>query len=485
MHIPYVFAESSPSISTLIGIKENRCRNIPQWFFSYSELALSLLTIKKEGDKALATCIEFYSKKDCGGETFRMVVPADVAQDNSAVKLWEYSRNATGYLFIDTDVRSLRKCPYCVPNIEYTTPVRSALKGSPLPSSKAPPPSETKEAGPCEFIDCYNVAEVITNPNISKQLPLFTCSFFFNGSSCSTNPYLKEGRLNITIMEQMISQYPQFATWSVVMDCQSPQPKVTPDCYTTLAGENSSLLEIFDVQEYLATHVHATKPNPSEKFVSDSFSVLGKTVIPVIGTLAVIMLIVVLVMTLMLWRKKKRIQRIRERHIPKTRSVVVNVHHQIDPVDENDYVSDITGLHALIRCFAHDQFELSRTSIDIGNIRDSTAYIIGVGEFSIAFKGKLKPSGKEIAVKTMKSGQATARSMKEALKECQVFMMLGKHDRVVQFIGVCTEDVRKGELFVAMEYMEKGPLKSFLVQQRSYFINLVVDEETIPQNNET
>lgn len=338
----------------------------------------------------------------------------------------------------------------------------------------------------CNFDECFSISRIVEGDlqnwmvEMSRQghdleiLPESVCYFYFQDFNCSTQPVIKEERMiNETLLEALAKKHPKFGNWSVA-HCEDVQKSQSSKCETPIFN-NKSIEDVFSPEEIKEAEIQ-------------QFSTAETIVLCVAGALAFIMLICVVVMATLLCKKKRRIREIRKRCIPKRQegneqqSTQRHINFRpTNPYDENDYVNDITGLSAMCKSFAGGEdgnsFEIPRDHIIIGNVRNSTASIVGVGEFSIALKGSLEPGGKIVAVKTIKTGQATTKTLKGALRECQVFMEVGKHPRIVEFLGVCTENVRRGELFIVSEWCEWGSLKAFLGQHISNFDNLVEDGE--------
>ncbi|RWS08924.1 VEGF receptor-like protein, partial [Dinothrombium tinctorium] len=106
---------------------------------------------------------------------------------------------------------------------------------------------------------------------------------------------------------------------------------------------------------------------------------------------------------------------------------------------------------------------------------------LGVGFFGCVVKAKAiglkrNEAFTTVAVKRVKEAfdntQTTA-----LLAELKIFLSLGRHINIVNFLGAVTKNCIKGELMLIFEYCEYGNLKDFLISSRYIFVNQM-DEET-------
>ena len=63
-----------------------------------------------------------------------------------------------------------------------------------------------------------------------------------------------------------------------------------------------------------------------------------------------------------------------------------------------------------------------------------------------------------VAVKMLKEGH-TDNEMIDLVSEMDMMKMMGRHDNIINLLGVCTQD---GPLFVIVEFAEHGNLRDFL-----------------------
>ncbi|ODM97481.1 Tyrosine-protein kinase transforming protein kit [Orchesella cincta] len=99
---------------------------------------------------------------------------------------------------------------------------------------------------------------------------------------------------------------------------------------------------------------------------------------------------------------------------------------------------------------------------------------IGSGQFGTVLKATFKrpePS-LTVAVKTAKPN-LNAQYLRTLLKEVKIMMYVGQHPKIVGLLGCCTANLRKGELFLVLEYCENGSLEKFLKANRARFVNIV------------
>ncbi|ODM97471.1 Vascular endothelial growth factor receptor 2 [Orchesella cincta] len=114
--------------------------------------------------------------------------------------------------------------------------------------------------------------------------------------------------------------------------------------------------------------------------------------------------------------------------------------------------------------------------IPLTQLKFDAKYLIGSGEYGNVFKGTLEKSDEPIpvAIKTTKSNSNT-QYLRALLKEVKVMMYVGHHSKIVALIGCSTVNLRRyeRELFIVLEYCEKGSLENFLKANRSHFVNFV------------
>jgi hypothetical protein len=95
--------------------------------------------------------------------------------------------------------------------------------------------------------------------------------------------------------------------------------------------------------------------------------------------------------------------------------------------------------------------------------------VLGVGAFGMVVRGKL--NRQTVAIKMPKPG-ADKVYMKSMLSELKVMIYIGKHPNVVNLIGACTKDLRKGILYIVVDCCSLGSLEKNLKENRDSFYNI-------------
>ncbi|ODN00447.1 Vascular endothelial growth factor receptor 3 [Orchesella cincta] len=126
----------------------------------------------------------------------------------------------------------------------------------------------------------------------------------------------------------------------------------------------------------------------------------------------------------------------------------------------------------------NEAYEISRS-----NIKFDSKIPLGEGEFGVVYKGSVMRQNEAengvstiesipVAVKTVKPN-SNITCLRSLLKEVKVMIYAGMHPRIVQMIGCCTENIRKGEILLLMEFCPRGSLEDFLQKNRVPFRNIV------------
>ena len=92
---------------------------------------------------------------------------------------------------------------------------------------------------------------------------------------------------------------------------------------------------------------------------------------------------------------------------------------------------------------------------------------LGEGAFGFVSKAELKnPDGYVtlVAVKMLKEGH-TDNDVKDLVKEIQIMKTIGKHENIINLLGVCTQPVGH-PLYVIVEYAKHGNLRNYLIDRR-------------------
>lgn len=77
-----------------------------------------------------------------------------------------------------------------------------------------------------------------------------------------------------------------------------------------------------------------------------------------------------------------------------------------------------------------------------------------------------------VAVKVIKN-QENNEMMKASVSELKTMIHVWQHINLVNLLGANTENIRKRELLLIMEYCRYGNLQDFLTKHRKYFVNQI------------
>ncbi|CAG7676356.1 unnamed protein product [Allacma fusca] len=95
---------------------------------------------------------------------------------------------------------------------------------------------------------------------------------------------------------------------------------------------------------------------------------------------------------------------------------------------------------------------------------------LGSGTFGKVVKGHI--GFLAVAIKISKSSSESLMYVKCLLKEIKIMSYVGNHPNIVNLFGACTSKLEKNEVFVIMEFCERGDLHSILTKGRENFIDL-------------
>ncbi|CAG7834611.1 unnamed protein product [Allacma fusca] len=94
--------------------------------------------------------------------------------------------------------------------------------------------------------------------------------------------------------------------------------------------------------------------------------------------------------------------------------------------------------------------------------------------FTIIYKGLVtqteNESGQVVAVKTLKEN-AELLFFKALVRELKILSSMEEHENIVSLLGACTSSIHLGQIFIVVEYCEKGTLENYLRSRRSGFVN--------------
>ncbi|CAL8136826.1 unnamed protein product [Orchesella dallaii] len=129
---------------------------------------------------------------------------------------------------------------------------------------------------------------------------------------------------------------------------------------------------------------------------------------------------------------------------------------------------------ALLGKYNKEEFEIEKAALNFAE-----AITIGCGEFGCVYKVTMKTrkkldnekdENKEVAVKTIDSELNDATCFKALLAEAKVMTFLGKHENIVELIGLCTKEIRKRKLYIILELCAFGNLQVYLKSERANFL---------------
>ncbi|KAG0712359.1 Vascular endothelial growth factor receptor 1 [Chionoecetes opilio] len=118
------------------------------------------------------------------------------------------------------------------------------------------------------------------------------------------------------------------------------------------------------------------------------------------------------------------------------------------------------------------KWEVPRSNITIGKQ-------LGAGTFGRVVKASVTglegPACTTVAIKMCKNAFDVSQARALAL-ELKIMMNLGKHLNIVNLMGASTAEIRKGELWIMVEYCRFGNLINFMQRHRRKFTNLICPE---------
>ncbi|CAL8100186.1 unnamed protein product [Orchesella dallaii] len=259
----------------------------------------------------------------------------------------------------------------------------------------------------------------------------------------------------------------------------SPRPNLHDRNFDALARSIKPCTEVTADNQVSGDNVD--KPNMAKNtadFQTESSSAFSPIVITVI--VVVPLLGVLLSVSLVLFIMKKCnpygniIEMLSEKEIQEfLRGLQMDIGNNGDP-EGGDYSVELLAQNKPY----NEAYEISRS-----NIKFDAKAPLGMGEFGVVYKGSVMQQTEDkngvptienisVAVKTVRPN-SNITCLRTLLKEVKVMLYAGMHNRVVQMIGCCTENLRKGEILVLMEYCSRGSLENFLLKNRLPFRNIV------------
>ncbi|CAG7721036.1 unnamed protein product [Allacma fusca] len=99
--------------------------------------------------------------------------------------------------------------------------------------------------------------------------------------------------------------------------------------------------------------------------------------------------------------------------------------------------------------------------------------ILGSGAYGKVVKGHYGVM--DAAIKTLKPC-CDVTYLKALLSELKIMSFVGRHPNIVNLLGACTQNIRKKEIFIILEFCERGDMVSLLRKNRNIFINYFESE---------
>ena len=105
-------------------------------------------------------------------------------------------------------------------------------------------------------------------------------------------------------------------------------------------------------------------------------------------------------------------------------------------------------------------------------VRVDRAHVLGSGQFGVVLKGELVATGTPVAIKTIKfANRSSKHYVKALLGELKILIYLGRHPHIVNLIGACTAQLRKGSVLICVEFCQLGDMETYLRVGKSSFNN--------------
>ncbi|KAG0699437.1 Vascular endothelial growth factor receptor 1 [Chionoecetes opilio] len=196
------------------------------------------------------------------------------------------------------------------------------------------------------------------------------------------------------------------------------------------------------------------------------FSVSGTSTGVMVGLITAFVVIVILVIVIVFLINRMR----QERKTLNDYLALENELHQrgkIELLNPSSTVDEQAELPCHIA-----KWEVPRSNITIGKQ-------LGAGAFGRVVKASVTglegPACTTVAIKICKNAFDVSQARALAL-ELKIMMNMGKHLNIVNLKGVSTAEIRKGELWILVEYCRFGNLINFMQCHRSKFTNLICPE---------
>ncbi|ODM86984.1 Platelet-derived growth factor receptor beta, partial [Orchesella cincta] len=94
--------------------------------------------------------------------------------------------------------------------------------------------------------------------------------------------------------------------------------------------------------------------------------------------------------------------------------------------------------------------------------------VLGSGTFGTVYRGSAKRRNKDrettVAVKTTNSSSPST-AVSGMISEIKVLSHLGEHENIVNLVGAYTKEIRKGKIYLFLEFCSRGSLEKYLREQ--------------------
>ncbi|CAG7721035.1 unnamed protein product [Allacma fusca] len=104
--------------------------------------------------------------------------------------------------------------------------------------------------------------------------------------------------------------------------------------------------------------------------------------------------------------------------------------------------------------------------------------ILGSGAYGKVVKGRYGVM--DVAIKTVKKS-AAGGYLKALLSELKIMSYVGRHPNIVNLLGACTQNIRKREISIILEFCERGDMVSLLRQNRGIFVNYFESKSVVAE----
>ncbi|XP_013391626.1 vascular endothelial growth factor receptor 1 [Lingula anatina] len=177
----------------------------------------------------------------------------------------------------------------------------------------------------------------------------------------------------------------------------------------------------------------------------------------IVGIVAAVLLLVIIILVICVMRRKK-----------KQRKELPLLMDYLQDQPRHDFNPDIP-IDEQTECLAYDpKWEFPKERLKLG-------MVIGQGAFGRVVKAEAMgindtEGPTPVAIKMVKDCYDSSQ-IKSLISELKVMIHLGHHLNILNVLGAVTKNIRQGEFYVIMEFCTFGNLRSYLIQNRSRFVD--------------